>query len=172
MTTCLACRFQPSVRRRLPASPSLLISQQRLASPARNSHAVRASRDPRRTTGPFATSATTGQRARPTYPARVLLPKLPQDAERDARNRRTNSKHGAAVCASVFTRWLGVTVTHRITLSARNSTDSGSVMPRALAVLKLTTSSKLVGCSIGRSPGLAPLKILSTYPAALRNWSA
>jgi hypothetical protein len=59
LTTCLACRFQPSVRRRLPASPSLLISQQRLASRARNSHAVRASRDPRRTTGPFATSATT-----------------------------------------------------------------------------------------------------------------
>ena len=39
------------------------------------------------------------------------------------------------------------------------------VIPSALAVLRLTTSSNLVGCSIGRSPGLAPFRILSTYPA-------
>ena len=29
----------------------------------------------------------------------------------------------------------------------------------------------LVGCSTGRSPGLAPLRILATYPAALRKRS-
>ena len=51
---------------------------------------------------------------------------------------------------------------HRITSSARSRIDSGMVIPRALAVLRLTTSSNWVGCSIGRSPGLAPFRILST----------
>jgi hypothetical protein len=51
---------------------------------------------------------------------------------------------------------------HRITSSACSMIDSGIVMPSARAVLRLTTSSNLVGCSIGKSPGLAPLRILST----------
>jgi hypothetical protein len=29
----------------------------------------------------------------------------------------------------------------------------------------------LIGCSIGRSPGLTPFRILSTYTADRRNWS-
>ena len=49
-----------------------------------------------------------------------------------------------------------------ITSSARASTDGGIVRPSALAVLRLMTSSNLVGCSTGRSAGLAPLRILST----------
>ena len=57
---------------------------------------------------------------------------------------------------------------HLITLSARSSTDCGMAMPSILAVLRLITSSKIVGCSIGRSPGLAPLRILSTYVAERR----
>src|SRR5262249_32844066 len=46
--------------------------------------------------------------------------------------------------------------------SARANTDCGIVRPRALAVLRLMTSSNFVGCSTGRSAGLAPLRILST----------
>ena len=42
------------------------------------------------------------------------------------------------------------------------------VRPSALAVLRLMTSSNFVGCSTGRSAGLAPLRILSTYSAARR----
>src|SRR5438876_9254744 len=49
-----------------------------------------------------------------------------------------------------------------ITSSARPSSDGGIVRPRALAVLRLTTSSNFVGRSTGRSAGLAPLRILST----------
>ena len=60
---------------------------------------------------------------------------------------------------------------HRITSSACSSIDCGIVIPSALAVLRLTTNSNFVGCSIGRSPGLAPFRILSTYPAARRSWS-
>src|SRR5512138_230868 len=49
-----------------------------------------------------------------------------------------------------------------ITSSACASTDCGIVRPSVFAVFRLITSSNLVGCSTGRSPGLAPLRILST----------
>jgi hypothetical protein len=42
------------------------------------------------------------------------------------------------------------------------------VRPSALAVFVLMTSSNLVGCSMGRSAGFAPLKILSAKLAARR----
>ena len=51
---------------------------------------------------------------------------------------------------------------HSMTWSARASSAGGIVNPRALAVLRLMTNSNLVGCSIGSSPGFAPLRILST----------
>ena len=41
-------------------------------------------------------------------------------------------------------------------------------MPSALAVLRFTTSSNLVGCSTGRSEGFAPLKIVSMKRADRR----
>ncbi len=60
---------------------------------------------------------------------------------------------------------------HSITSSARTRMDCGIVMPRALAVLRLTTSSNRVGCSTGKSAGLAPLNILPTKCAARRQIS-
>jgi len=50
---------------------------------------------------------------------------------------------------------------YSITSSARTSSEGGRVSPSSLAVIMLITSSNLVGCSIGRSEGLA-LTILST----------
>ncbi|PYM71322.1 MAG: hypothetical protein DME10_16725 [Candidatus Rokuibacteriota bacterium] len=49
-----------------------------------------------------------------------------------------------------------------ITLSARCSSDWGTVRPSAFAAFMLITNSNVVACSIGSSPGLAPLRILST----------
>ena len=49
---------------------------------------------------------------------------------------------------------------HSMTSSARARIDGGTVRPSALAVLRLTTSSNVVGCWTGRSAGLAPLRIL------------
>jgi hypothetical protein len=49
-----------------------------------------------------------------------------------------------------------------ITSSASRSREGGIVIPSALAVLRLRTSSNFVGCSTGRSAGLAPFRILST----------
>src|SRR5215475_9643934 len=61
---------------------------------------------------------------------------------------------------------------HSITSSARASSVGGTVMPSALAVFILMTSWKRVGCSTGKSAGWAPLRILSTYTAALRKRTA
>src|SRR5262249_16234829 len=49
---------------------------------------------------------------------------------------------------------------HSITSSAGASRRDGIASPRAVAVLRLMTSSNLVACSIGRSAGLVPFKIL------------
>src|SRR5215831_2639082 len=59
-------------------------------------------------------------------------------------------------------------VAYSMIWSARPSTDGGIVRPRACAVLRLITNSNVVGCSIGRSAGLAPFRILSTMPSAGR----
>ena len=55
---------------------------------------------------------------------------------------------------------------YAMTRSARTMIVCGNVMPRLFAVLRLTTNSNLVGCSIGSSLALAPRKIRSTkYPS-------
>jgi hypothetical protein len=54
---------------------------------------------------------------------------------------------------------------YSITSSARARIAGGTVRPSAVAVLRLTTSSKVVGCSTGRSAGFAPFRILSTKTA-------
>ena len=51
---------------------------------------------------------------------------------------------------------------HSITSSARASSDGGTERPSALAVLRLITSSYLVGACTGRSPGFSPLRTRST----------
>src|SRR5262245_28315546 len=51
---------------------------------------------------------------------------------------------------------------HSITSSARSRNDSGILRPSALAVVRLTMRSYLVGCSTGRSSGLVPRRILLT----------
>ena len=51
---------------------------------------------------------------------------------------------------------------HWSTSLAWNKTVGGIVRPRALAALRLMTRWNVVGCSMGRSAGLAPCRILST----------
>src|SRR5262249_15784231 len=46
--------------------------------------------------------------------------------------------------------------------SARSSMDVGTVSPSARAVLRLSTSSNLVGCWIGSSPAFSPLRMRPT----------
>ena len=61
---------------------------------------------------------------------------------------------------------------HLMMSSACIKTDWGIATPIVFAVLRFTTNSNLVGCSMGKSPGFMPLRILSTYPAERRNKSA
>ena len=51
---------------------------------------------------------------------------------------------------------------YSISLSARESTEGGKLIPSAFAAFRFSASSNLVGCAMGRSPGFAPLRILST----------
>ena len=51
---------------------------------------------------------------------------------------------------------------HSIKRSASPSSCDGTVTPSVFAVPRLMTKVNLVGCSIGRLPGLAPFRILST----------
>src|SRR5262245_14790047 len=60
---------------------------------------------------------------------------------------------------------------YSITSSARASSDGGISRPMAFAVLRLIVSSNFVGCSIGRSAGLAPCKIRLAYQAPRLNKS-
>src|SRR5262249_50120436 len=60
---------------------------------------------------------------------------------------------------------------HSITSSARASNVGGTSMPSALAVLRLMTSSYLVGCWIGRLAAFSSLRIRSTYAAERRTMS-
>jgi hypothetical protein len=52
--------------------------------------------------------------------------------------------------------------TYSITSSAVICMITGTVRPSALAVLRLITNWNFVGCSMGRSAGFAPFRILST----------
>jgi hypothetical protein len=58
------------------------------------------------------------------------------------------------------------TMAYWITSVAWKRSVGGMVRPRAWAVLRLITSSNVMGCSTGRSAGLAPRKILWTKVAA------
>src|SRR5262249_8332876 len=60
---------------------------------------------------------------------------------------------------------------HSITSSARARSVDGISSPSALAVLRLMTSSNFVGACTGRSAGLPPFKMRSTYDAACRHMS-
>ncbi len=51
---------------------------------------------------------------------------------------------------------------HSITSSARASSVDGTSMPSVLAVLRLMTSSYLVGACTGRSAGFSPFRMRST----------
>src|SRR5262249_34239516 len=86
----------------------------------------------------------------PRQTARALL------CERGAR-----SKHHPSACQRDE-----IPPPHSITSSARAMSVGEMVRPSMLAVLRLITNSSLTGCSTGRSPGRAPLKMRSISPAA------
>ena len=107
-------------------------------------------------------------------PARIFTESLTPCPELE--NNRGQSQLGGASCRSSHVRNAPLATVgpkkglmqrskqhrHSITSSARNRNVSGIVRPSAFAVVRLTISSNLVGCSTGRSAGFAPCRILST----------
>jgi hypothetical protein len=65
----------------------------------------------------------------------------------------------------------GLRRSYSIISSARASSEGGMVRPSAFAVLRLTTSSNLVGCCTGRLAGSSPLRMRSMYEALRRKTS-
>src|SRR4030095_1855448 len=109
-----------------------------------------------------------------TYPRNLLrLLRVNRTAKRkkhgEKRKRHDFSLH--VFPSSLHSTLLNRPSSHLITLSALASTLGGIVRPICLAAFKLMMNSNFVGCSTGRSAGLAPFKILSTYVAARRNRS-
>src|SRR6516165_8718060 len=88
----------------------------------------------------------------------ALLPKA--DMDQHGRDIRFGSKADIPRCNR--------DLRYSITSSARSKKSRLRFRPSALAVFRLITSSYLVGRSIGRSAGLAPLSILSTSVADRR----
>src|SRR4051812_23586767 len=73
-------------------------------------------------------------------------------SETQAWSDRTNAKSNNQFASAV----------HSIIRSARNAIEEGIFTPIAFAVRRLTTSSTVLGSSIGRSDGFAPRKTRST----------
>ena len=94
--------------------------------------------------------------------ARSVAASSARDAARASPRGRASSRRDPM---RIKTRTRGgsrLTVHYSMTRSARAKSEGGIVRPRVLAVLRLMNSSNLVGRSTGRSPGLMPLRILST----------
>ena len=81
---------------------------------------------------------------------------LPPTTDIERPRRHVRSVPGAEI------RSYALASPHSITSSARARSASGTSMPNALAVLRLTARNICVGNSIGKFPGAIPRKILST----------
>jgi hypothetical protein len=79
-----------------------------------------------------------------------------------ARSDHSDPAAANAACARRRGHRIECRADYSITSLARSRIEVGSSMPIALAVLRLTTNSNLVGNSTGKSAGLAPWRILAT----------
>jgi hypothetical protein len=109
-----------------------------------------------------------------TRRARPLLCTLRDRCRQRPRNTRYQAD-ATPYSGRTYTGWIAPACgwrTYSITSSASISILSGMLRLSVLTVLRLITSSYSVGCSMGSSPGLAPLSILSTKVAERRIMSA
>src|SRR5262249_51585098 len=100
----------------------------------------------------------------PVHPLRRIAGRNGAE-ESDHRHRRLLRARRNRPCRHAADQRDELASPHSITSSAIASTPGGIVRPNVLAVLRLMTNSNLVGCSTGKSAGLAPFSILSTLAA-------
>ena len=94
--------------------------------------------------------------------ARGVLRRATVDETDDRHRRLLCPRRGRPRCRRAAEKRDELTPIHSITSSARASTVAGTSRPSALAVLRLITSSYLVGACTGRSDGFSPLRMRST----------
>src|SRR5262249_14222392 len=101
------------------------------------------------------------EQSQPKLTASCTGPQYPRQETISLRHRRYQScaRNGPEHLQQL--RNSGV-LNYSISSSARFCSKGGIVRPSALAVFMLMISSNFVGCSTGRSEGLAPFKMLST----------
>src|SRR5262249_32029236 len=109
-----------------------------------------------------------------TFDIAGLLQALPNGAEQSiielSAGKQADQRHACVLrarrkwprCRSAAQKRNEFAALHSITSSARASTVVGISRPSAFAVLRLTTSSYLVGACTGRSAGFSPLRTRST----------
>src|SRR5262252_974720 len=76
-------------------------------------------------------------------------------AEKPNDRHRLRARRQRPCCSRAADKRDELAAVHSITSSAVESSVAGTVRPSALAVLRLITNSNLVGCTTGKSPGLA-----------------
>jgi hypothetical protein len=103
---------------------------------------------------PYATPKNYNNHFRPTGKQRILQVHQKQDA---VVGRVPASAEGVARARMALSR--PSTNLYSITSSVSASSLGGMSRPSTLAVLRLITSSNLVGCVTGKSAGLTPLRI-------------
>jgi hypothetical protein len=86
---------------------------------------------------------------------------------------RFTPKSGHVQCNSACPLWAksGHRYSYSITSSARVSNAGGTARPSTFAVLRLMTSSNLVGCCTGRRSGFSPWRIRPVYLPTRRSAS-
>jgi hypothetical protein len=126
-------------------APAVLYLNGATLDPAEFAQSVHKGTDPLGLTGTRARAKETDGR----HLERLLRPHRERRKHRRGR-RAAEQRDEVAPCA------------HSITSSARVSTVAGTSRPSALAVLRLITSSYLVGACTGRSAGFSPLRMRST----------
>src|SRR5262245_51817452 len=93
-------------------------------------------------------------------------------ASEDAQNAENNAVSAKQMTVFLIGFLRVCALCYLITLSALASTLGGIVKPICLVVFRLITNSNFIGCSTARSAGFVPFRILSTYTAARRKFSA
>ncbi len=98
-----------------------------------------------------------GARARPLYRRGHLAQHRVQPAPRAGAGGAAKISHSPTACPAVT--GTDARPSHSITSSATASRFCGTSMPSSFAVLRLITSSNLIGCNTGISAGFAPFSI-------------
>ena len=112
------------------------------------------------------------KRGQPGLILRIVLGYGQENTDEPHTHARLAPRSGRPCCHRAAEKCDELTPPHSSTWSASCKKGSGTERPRALALLRLKTSSNLSGDCAGRLPGNSPLRMRSTYELERRKISA